>query len=509
VKACYETYNRVFNSEALAAGLNLVEARAAHDGDERPVYVRVAEYGGNVYLDLCNETWQVIEITPNGWRLADDAPVRFRRTGGMLALPMPVTGGKVDDLRTFINVDDDDWRLVVAWLVAALRFRGPFPILALFATQGAGKSTAARLLRSLVDPNTAPLRCQPKDDQNLMISATNTWIVAYDNLSHVPPWLSDALCRLSTGGGYATRELYTNSDEVIFDAMRPILLNSIEEVAHRPDLLERCLAGQLPPIPDERRRAEAKIMTEFEAARPRILGALLDAVAGALRELPTTTLARSPRMADFALWATAAESALGWQPGSFMSAYDRNRQAANDLALEASPIATRLLEFLATAGEWSGTSSDLLAKLNEPFSDKRPPPHWPKNARALSGELRRLAPNLAAAGWSIDFGRKPGGKRTRVLSFQPCPKPADFASQSSPPSPAATNPYELNGNNGAGSRPEGDAKPTRGDAKPGNGDANTPRNVSYGDARDEGDAKSGLLSAPAERNGDEFEEGDL
>jgi hypothetical protein len=163
-----------------------------------------------------------VKITPRVWQVLDESPVRFRRSRGVLPLPVLEPGGSVDQLRGFLNVSDDTWRLVVARLVAALRPRGPYPVLALFAEQGSGKSTTGRLLRELVDPNAAPLRAEPHDGRDLMIAANNSWCLAYDNLSHVPPWLSDALCRLSTGGGFATRELYADQDEIIFDSQRHI-----------------------------------------------------------------------------------------------------------------------------------------------------------------------------------------------------------------------------------------------------------------------------------------------
>lgn len=361
----------------------------------------------NVYLDLCKADWEVVEITPSGWQVIGESPVKFRRSSGMLPLPMPKAGGSVDGLHSFLNLDDSMWPLVIAWLVAALRPWGPYPVLALFAEQGNGKSTTGRLLRDLVDPNAAPLRAEPRDGRDLMIAANNSWCLAYDNLSHVPPRLSDAFCRLSTGGGFATRELYTDQEVVIFDATRPILLTSIEEVATRADLLERCVIVWLPAIHESSRRPEAKILKALEEARPRILGALLNAVAGALKHLPSTNVDSLPRMADFALWVAAAESVLGWPKGTFMAAYAGNRASAHDVALEASPVARPLLEMLDEQGEWAGTSSDLLEVLESRVPDQLKRLRvWPSNARSMSGHLKRLAPNLRAAGWQVEFHRE-------------------------------------------------------------------------------------------------------
>src|SRR5215213_1483583 len=201
----------------------------------------------------------------------------------MLALPVPEKAvGAERLLRAFLNIREDDhdsWYLLLAWLVQTRRPQGKFPILILQGEQGSAKSTVERLLRALVDPSIAPLRTTPRNEQDLIIAATNSWCVAFDNISNLPPWTSDALCRLSTGGGFSARELYTDSEEVLFDATRPVILNGITDVATRPDLLDRALVVRLPPIPEESRTPEAELWPDFDHARPAILGALFEAVA--------------------------------------------------------------------------------------------------------------------------------------------------------------------------------------------------------------------------------------
>jgi len=406
-KQFFEAEGKAINSDALSAALNLMEATALFDGAEHYIHVRVAGHEGNIYIDLCNATWQVVEVTRDGWHLLDESPVRFRRSRGMLSFPIPEAGGSINQLRGFLNVDDTTWRLVVAWLLASLRPRGPYPLLALFAEQGSGKSTTGRLLRNLVDPNSAPLRSEHRDPRDLMIGANNSWCLAYDNLSFVPAWLSDALCRLSTGGGFATRELYTDQDEIIFDAMRPVLLTSIEEVATRSDLLDRCLIVWLPAIAEEGRRREEEIVTAFEQVQPKIFGALLDGLSGALRELSHTKLDKLPRMADFALWVTAAEKAIGWDHGDFIAAYQGNRNSANDLAIESSPVGQPLLEFVEANQGWDGSASELLNAIEQRVSEQiKRHNGWPKNGRSLAGHLKRLSPNLRLAGWEVEYHRE-------------------------------------------------------------------------------------------------------
>ncbi len=189
--------------------------------------------------------------------------------------------GRVDELRRFINVPDGDWPLIVAWQAAAMRPRGPYPVLCLHGEQGSAKSTTARVVRELIDPNAAPLRCEPKEPRNLMIAANNGLVVALDNISHLPPWLSDALCRLATGGGFSTRTLYENDEETIFDAQRPVILTGIEEIVTRSDLLDRSLLINLQPIDESRRRPEANFWRDFDDAKPRAFGAMLEVISTA------------------------------------------------------------------------------------------------------------------------------------------------------------------------------------------------------------------------------------
>ncbi len=153
----------------------------------------------------------------------------------MLPLPVPTRGGTVEELRRFVNVTDEvGWRLTVAWVVQALRPTGPYPVLLLQGEQGSAKSTAERLLRALIDPSAAPLRTTPRNEHDLFIAATSAWVVALDNISNLQPWLSDALCRLSTGGGFSTRTLYKNREQELFDATRPLALYVSRQVCKSP-----------------------------------------------------------------------------------------------------------------------------------------------------------------------------------------------------------------------------------------------------------------------------------
>jgi hypothetical protein len=413
----YRATTKAASAKSTEDVLRVLEARANYDGPERAVHLRVAEAPGKVYLDLGDANWQAVVIDARGWRLAAaDAPL-FRRPRGLLPLPAPARDGTLDELRSFVNLTYTDWILAVAWLVQAACPHGPYPVLNLYGEHGTAKSTTARVLKSLLDPNAAPLRSRPRDERDLAIAAGNSWCVVLDNLSHLDPWLSDAICRLSTGGGFATRELFTDEDEVIFDAMRPVVLDGIEDLASRGDLLDRSLLLRLPPIDDGQRRTEADFWRDFEPARPRLLGALLDVVSGVLRELPRVRLPVLPRMADFGLLGVAVERVMGWPAGSFLEAYTSNRDDATVAALESSLIFPALEQFVQElpARVWEGTYKLLLTEISRIAGDAAKSKFWPTTPRSLSCQLRRLAPSLRAAKIAVEFVRTEGTNGRRIV----------------------------------------------------------------------------------------------
>lgn len=405
------------SSQAMSDALLAVEGVAIHQRCEFPVFVRLAEWDGRIYLDLANEAWEVVEVSLEGWEVSQVAPINFRRTRGMAPLPRPERGGNLDELRKFVNVpDDESWILLVAWLVAALRSTGPYPIVTLTGEQGSAKSTTARVLRALVDPSLAALRTTPRDERDLAITANNNHVLAFDNLSGLSGWLSDALCRVATGGGFATRELYSDDQETIFDFVRPIILNGINDVVSRSDLLDRALMFNLPAIREEDRRPEEEFWRDFEEVRPRILGALLDAVAEGLRNIDTVKLDRLPRMADFARWIVACEPALPWEAGAFMEAYVGNRADAVSLALESDCVAVAVKDFLEHKESFEGTATELLDELVDYVPEKTAKTRaWPKTPRTLSNRLRRAATFLRRTGIEIETGIREGNTGRRLV----------------------------------------------------------------------------------------------
>jgi len=368
------------------------------------------------WTDRSGARWRAVEIASDGWRVIAAPPVRFRRPPGLLPLPIPSRGGSINALRRLLNLpSDDDFVLVVAWQLAALRSTGPYPLLAVSGEQGSAKTVLCKLLRALIDPNVAPVRTLARDERELMIAANNSHVLALDNLSGLTAWLSDALCRIASGGSLAVRQLYTDDEEVLFHAARPTLINGIEDVVTRPDLADRAVFVSLPPISEEQRRPEAALWREFERKRPLILGALLDATVYGLKTRSRTSRDPLPRMADFALWSSACETAL-WPAGTVARAYAANRQVAIEGVLDADPVAVCVRELMAGRDAWSGTASDFLRIADkvqrEEISINRP--DWPRTPRALAGWLRRAQTSLRAVGIDLAFQRA-GRAGSRII----------------------------------------------------------------------------------------------
>jgi hypothetical protein len=250
-----------------------------------------------------------------------------------------------------------------------------------------------------------------------MISAGNSWLIAFDNLSSIKANYSDALCQLATGGGYSKRKLYRDTDEVLIEVKRPVLLNGIAELAKREDLSSRSLLFHLPHIAPEQRRSETEIMAELERVHGSALGALLDAVVCALSRHDQVVLDGAPRMADFAKWVVAAEPALPIGDGEFMRAYEENREEIVQTALESDAVAVGILHILGDVGQWSGTMGELLGVLNGILKNHlRQDPYWPKNARGLSSRLSRIGDFLHSAGVRVARGQKLKGRLVVTLT---------------------------------------------------------------------------------------------
>jgi hypothetical protein len=382
-----------------------IGAMCRTSGVVHPVFNRVgaSEDGGTIYLDLATPSGDAVEVTDHGWTVVRGTNVRFIHPKGQLPLPMP-QGGYVakEVIAPLVNVEGDDFVLYVAALFGTLMPAGPYPVLVILGPQGSGKSTATMFLKSSVDPTTTPLRTCPDKAENVAIATYGQHIIAFNNVSHLTPWLSDLLCNFNSGGSFAARTLYTNWGESRLTIARPIVLNGIDDPTTRGDLLDRAIVLRLESIVG--RTTEDELRGMFKELHAFILGGLLDAVVSTLRHKhdPGYQLREKPRMADFAQWVVWAEEALGFDKGSFMRAYAENRSSASQIGIDGHSDLVGLLETLVDSGSnWRGTITELHAALKKQagygLGIKGTPGWFPHNVRVLSETLTRLAPDLECA----------------------------------------------------------------------------------------------------------------
>lgn len=387
----------VASQSALADAMTVLEG-LAEDSDPVPVHLRVGRgEDGAVVVDLGSTDGRAVVVTATGWNVVDRAPVLFRRSGAMAPMPPPVLDGDgLAKLHALLNMDTPTFHQLVAWLVAAWIPDIPHPALVCKGEQGTGKSKAAQLFINLVDPSPAAKRSQPRDPKAWNTQAFASWALCLDNVSTIPPWLSDTLCKAVTGDGVVDRALYTDDDVVVLTFRRVLALTTIDAGALAGDLAERVLLLDLQLIDDDRRRSEEELDATFAAVRPAVLGALFDVLACVLAVLPSVRLDTMPRMADFARVLAAVDETQGWNTlGDYLAT---SANVATD-AMEGDPFAMAIAHLVDQAGTWQGTAGELLEALPAPFVR---PPNWPKDATRASGRVKRLAPLLRSIGITVD-----------------------------------------------------------------------------------------------------------
>ncbi|MFJ5547025.1 ATP-binding protein [Streptomyces sp. NPDC093225] len=404
----------VASQSALADAMTVLEGMAAAD-DPVPVMMRVAGDAHQVVVDLGTADGRCAVVTPEGWSLRDRSPVLFRRSGAMAVMPEPAAARAAEGLallRGLVNMDDESFHQLVAWLVAAWIPHIPHPVLTFKGEQGTGKSKAAQTIVNLVDPSPAAKRSQPRDVKAWATQAFNSWALCLDNISIIPPWLSDTLCKAVTGDGIVDRALYTDDDVVVLTFRRVLAMTTIDAGALAGDLAERLLVLDLQLIDEDRRRTEEELDDAFREARPAILAALCDLLSEVLRELPNVRLERMPRMADFARVLAAVDKIKGW--GTLASYTTTSADVAAD-ALEGDPFGSAVVSLVETNGSWSGTAGMLLEHLPHPDTVH---PKWPKDATRAGGRLKRLAPILRSVGITFDdTKRTPDRHRQRLYTL--------------------------------------------------------------------------------------------
>lgn len=403
----YQIFNKPVGNTVLSEAIDTLKAHHEFNSQEfKKTYVRVSGNHNSIYIDLGTQSREVIEVNKSGWRITKNDSIKFIRPRTYRPLPIPVRGGSITELDKFLNIKEEDRILIYSFLLSCFSPSGPYPILILQGPQGAGKSLFSNLIKRVIDPTFAPIRSLPRNEEDLAIAAQRTHLLVFDNLSGLSNTMSDSLCKLATGGGYSTRKLFENTEEVVLSILRPVILNGIDFIARRPDLADRALIINLSPISNRDRLTESEILNLMEQIIPKIFGALLDALSIALRNYETVHLNSVPRMADFVKFATAAESGFGFKKGTFLREYNRNRQEASEEAVEHDLLVSTIIDCLEQRKKISGTATFIIEILSNYISiDAQSSKQWIKSPNQLKDQLTRIQPILMANSINYEYHR--------------------------------------------------------------------------------------------------------
>lgn len=405
--------------QAVSEALLNIEGLCA-EGPIHKLHNRMAWHNGALYYDLADARWRAVKLTEEGWEIIDKPPILFRRYEHQQPQMEPAQGGDVADILSFLNLpDDEDLKLLVkVYLVSCFLPDIPRPILVVIGPQGSAKTSFCRTLRAIIDPSATGILSFPRDQAELVQQLQHHAVAYFDNVSTMPAWLSDTLCRASTGEGFSKRRLYTDDEDVIYNYKRVVGVNAVSNPATRPDFLDRSIVLNLERMPDKRRRTERELDADFSRQRPAILAACFDALSHAIKKRPTISLPALPRMADFATWGACIAEGLGYSQEDFLNLYRGHISDLNTLAVEGQPFVQAVIELVDNStSEWRGTASQLLqeatrAAEREGIDTKSRA--WPGDSRWASTRLDEGKANLQEIG--VDITRlKDRGRRLIVL----------------------------------------------------------------------------------------------
>jgi len=406
-------YGGVLSKDDIRKTIQSIDSTAYFKGYRREIYVRIAEVDGAIYIDLCNDKREVLKITADGFEVIDDSPILFRRTQDMEEIPKPIYRNADDYklLNKYINTaNEDDFNMIIAYLLGAFRSRMPKPILNLIGEAGTGKSMNTRLIRKFIDPaKQKDLLKKEINEVELPTASDSQYLLAFDNLSGITAKGSDLLCVVSTGGAMTKRKLYTDKDEIIIDLKKTVILNGIDDISKKQDLVSRTIFIETPPLQASKKKTETEIWSEFEKDYPYILGSLVHAVSTGLKNKGNDQ-SSYPRMIDFGRFIQDCSEALDWGKDYWKATYVRNQTTGVEQSIESDPFASSLvimLEDLASKGlyMWRGTATELLETLSDslPHDETTYNKAWPKSNQ-VKPRLRRIAPAIKEKGieWSTE-----------------------------------------------------------------------------------------------------------
>jgi hypothetical protein len=411
---------KVIGQRALREWVALLEAMA--DDEQRELANRSCWSVDHkeLWIDLGDPRWRAIRVTADGWAVDPDPPALFRRFAHQQPLPEPDPSGSIQELLMYLPPlsAEGDRLLLLAWVLSAL-VPMPRPILTLVGPHGSAKSTFSMFLRRLLDPSRVELLGRDARADLPLVFFKHA-VPVFDNTDGMTPHEADLFCQAVTGRGIARRKLYTDAEEFILTFQRAIIVNGLRLPTNRPDFLDRALILDLERLPPELRRLLEQIDAAFMAARPRLLGGLLNVLSQTLARLPAVSAEGLGRMADFHRMGRAVAEVLGLSVRQFDEAYQvaeaRQKRGAFD-----NTLALALLLFARDVRHWRGEATELLQRLRETARAnqiRQSPEFWPDTPMALGRQIKHMAEALARHGVRVSRPRR-ATARLIALEYDP------------------------------------------------------------------------------------------
>ena len=420
-------------------GLASAYAASAKYGTQINLNLRTAlksDFKTEWIYDLVNKNWEFIRITSSGWDIFRNEII-FRRYNNQKAQVYPDRNYEADIFDQFmglVNIKDKESILLLKCYIISLFIPEiQKVVLILRGSQGAAKSSLQEFIRTLVDPSIAKTLVFPRQLNELIQQLSHNYITYYDNISSIPPWISDQLCRAVSGSASSKRQLYTDDDDKIYNFKRCVGMNGINLVATKEDLLDRSIIIGLDDIEDENRRIPQELWKEFDNIRPKLLGYIFDILAKVLEYEENNSEVikklKLTRMTEFAKHGEIISRCIGNKENEFINAYKRNREIQVDEIVESSQVATAIMCMMFRKYEdlkvWDGTPTALYTELREvaqndvwelniDTNDR----YWPKNVKSLGKRLNEIKPTLKAKGLKITHYKESDVHRTRKVEIR-------------------------------------------------------------------------------------------
>jgi hypothetical protein len=410
-KLYFEETNSAPSSDAMNQALKVLEMKAMFSGEQRKLHRRMTEHEGDYYYDMVDQHWQAVKISKQGCTIEQHPPILFTRNKNMKEQVLPDLDTEGKELLRLVQKHfrfkkESDLILFTVFLATCFVAEIAHVILVLFGEKGASKSTTMSMVKQIVDPAVQGLLSMPTSKQDLAIILANTYMPSFDNLDALSAEKSDMLCMAATGGAFSKRTLYSDADETILRFKRCVMLNGINVVATRSDLLDRSIVLELERIPKNERKTEDEVWSNFHTDLPKILGAIFQTLSKAMAIRGNVQLKEVGRMADFTYWGFAIAEVLDIGGDTFLQAYLGNQDRANEEAISSHPVAAAVLALMKTNNKWVSSISKLLKELEEVAELEKINTRvrtWPKDSHVLSKRLKEVKSNLEEVGIYYDI----------------------------------------------------------------------------------------------------------